>query len=41
MTDEEAIEIIKRESGILFNPIVAQEFIDMMGYKGEVEKVAG
>lgn len=41
MTDEEAIEIIKRESGILFNPIVAQEFINMMGYKGEVEKVAG
>ncbi|MCQ1528633.1 HD-GYP domain-containing protein [Lutispora saccharofermentans] len=41
MTDEEAMEIIKRESGTLFNPIVAQEFMNMMGHKGEVEKVAG
>lgn len=41
MTEEEAIEIIKRESGTLFNPIVANEFIKMLGYKGEVEKRAG
>lgn len=41
MTQEEAIEIIKRESGTLFNPIVANEFIKMLGYKGEVEKRAG
>jgi len=41
MTEEEAIEIIRRESGTLFNPIVANEFIKMLGYKGEVEKSAG
>ena len=41
MTDEEAVEIIKREAGTLFNPIVAQEFINMIGHKGEVEKFAG
>lgn len=41
MTEEEAIEIIRRESGTLFNPVVANEFIKMLGYKGEVEKSAG
>lgn len=41
MTEEEAIEIIRRESGTIFNPIVANEFIKMLGYKGEVEKRAG
>ncbi len=41
MTEEEAIEIIKRESGTLFNPVVANEFIRMMGYDLEVEKNAG
>ena len=37
MTEEEAIEIIKRESGTLFNPVVANEFIRMMGYDLEVK----
>ena len=42
MSEEEAIEIIRRESGTLFNPIVAQEFIYMLtGHKEEVEKLAG
>ncbi|SHI39166.1 HD-GYP domain-containing protein [Lutispora thermophila] len=41
MTEDEAIDIIKKESGTLFNPIVANEFIRMMGYEGEVEKCAG
>jgi len=41
MTEEEAIEVIRRESGTLFNPRVANEFIKMMGYQTEVEKHAG
>jgi len=41
MTEEEAIEVIRRESGTLFNPRVANEFIKMMRYQTEVEKHAG
>lgn len=41
MTKEEALAIIERESGTLFNPLVAQEFSNMMDDKREVEKFAG